>query len=111
MRTDKEFLALLTDSDFIFADYSQIQQLLMNLVSNAVQAMTPSGGTLKLNMSNVSRGPECAVTFWQYLMIPVKDTHKGISAGDLKDIRTIFYNQSAWHRYWTYRCLENNSRS
>lgn len=59
----------------------QIQQVLMNLILNAREAMLPGGGILKV----------AAAADTQYLDISVTDTGKGISPEDLKNIFRPFF--------------------
>jgi signal transduction histidine kinase len=59
----------------------QIQQMLMNLVLNARDAMLPGGGTLTLS----------ATTNAQYVDITVSDTGKGIATGDIENIFKPFF--------------------
>jgi PAS domain S-box-containing protein len=70
------------DLPFVFADPTQIHQVVMNLCTNAVQAMNDEGGTLSISLQEI---------FWEqginngsallpgpYLKLCVKDTGPGI---------------------------------
>jgi len=63
----------------------QIQQLLMNLILNARDAMLPGGGTLK-----VATGQD-----EQHVHLTVSDTGKGIPASDIENIFTPFFTTKA----------------
>jgi len=52
----------------VFADADQLKQVLVNLVSNAVQAMGETGGTIRLRASGDR----------QYVYISVADTGPGV---------------------------------
>ena len=76
----------------IRADGSQIQQVLINLTMNSIQAM-PHGGTVSINVSNealpaaqhADGGPQ------KYLKIRIVDEGKGICKEDLEHIFTPFF--------------------
>lgn len=59
----------------------QIQQVLMNLILNAREAMLPGGGILKVT----------AAADTQYIDITVNDTGRGITPEDLKNIFRPFF--------------------
>jgi signal transduction histidine kinase len=59
----------------------QIQQVLMNLILNARDAMLPRGGTLRVTASQTDEG----------VQIEVSDTGDGISPENLKDIFRPFF--------------------
>ncbi len=63
----------------------QIQQLLMNLILNARDAMLPGGGTLKVATGRNGH----------YVDLTVSDTGKGIPPSDLDNIFTPFFTTKA----------------
>jgi signal transduction histidine kinase len=65
----------------IAADLTTIQQVLMNLLINARQAMTPKGGQLTISAAESADGTR----------IEIADTGKGICPEQLKNIFTPFY--------------------
>jgi len=75
-------LALAPDLGMAFADAGQIEQVLMNLVVNARDAM-PNGGKLTIETSNVyidedEAGRQVGVLFGHYVQVLVKDTGHGM---------------------------------
>src|SRR5690606_4617179 len=76
-------LHLAPDLDAIRADPGQLEQMLMNLVINARDAM-PRGGTLTLETSNVSIDADAAPTRGpgpgSYVLLSVTDTGVGMDA-------------------------------
>ncbi len=67
----------------------QIQQVLMNLILNAREALLPGGGLLKVTAAADTR----------YIDIRVSDTGRGIPPEDLKDIfRPFFTTRNAKNR-------------
>ena len=77
--------------DVVMADASQMHQVLMNLATNAYQAMEKSGGKLEIGLRTVHDGSgipcEGAMIPGQYLDWYVSDTGTGIEE---KDIGRIF---------------------
>ncbi len=75
------------DNGVISADPTQVHQILMNLCTNAAQAMEESGGRLSISLTNVeitdSTLPECSLHPGQYVKLMVSDTGPGI-APDIK---------------------------
>ncbi len=73
-----------TQSDEIFADFSQIQQVLLNLASNGAQSMREKGGILKITVTNVilDEGNPALhpnMTPGEYVALIVSDTGSGMS--------------------------------
>jgi len=73
--------ARIPSTDFwILADPTRIHQILMNLATNAVQAMAAHGGTLAVTLDQFSPEPEDypQLTSGAYLRLRVSDTGTGI---------------------------------
>src|SRR5215510_7909466 len=95
----KDNVTLLTDfSDNLWsieADRGQIEQVLMNLVVNALDAM-PDGGTLRIRTSNVEldgwpEGFGFSVKSGRYAMFSVQDTGRGMDSATLPHIFEPFF--------------------
>ncbi|OPY58525.1 MAG: Blue-light-activated protein [Syntrophorhabdaceae bacterium PtaU1.Bin034] len=76
-------LDISTDTDTILGDPSQIQQILMNMASNAVHAMREEGGTLTISLSQVKFNQGVLVPDdlqpGRYVKLTVSDTGPGIA--------------------------------
>ncbi len=75
----------------IFADPTQIHQVIMNLGTNSAHAMENTGGLLDVNLLNVDLGPKDAAKFGElepgrYVGLVVNDTGHGIDAAALERI-------------------------
>jgi two-component system NtrC family sensor kinase len=69
----------------ILGDFSQLQQVLINLILNAVQAVDPQG-TIKIGLSAIgAKGSEC------FVRLDITDNGKGIPPEDLEKIFDPFY--------------------
>ena len=71
------------DSEMIMADATQIHQVLMNLCTNASQAMQAKGGVLVVALEQVDLNPTAAATIpdltpGSYLKLRVSDTGEGM---------------------------------
>jgi PAS domain S-box-containing protein len=79
----------------IMADPTQIQQILINLCSNAKQAMQHSGGTLAISLSRVERteddGDDDSMVPETFLQLMVTDSGAGISKECLSHIFDPFF--------------------
>ncbi len=77
-------LAITTRDDYVLADPTQIQQVLMNLATNAAHAMREGGGQLTIGVSSVTfpRGsllPDPDMEPGDYVKLTVKDTGTGMT--------------------------------
>jgi len=77
-------LAITTGDDYVVADPTQLQQVLMNLATNAADAMRKEGGQLAIELSSVTfpRGgflPDPDMAPGTYVKLAVKDTGMGMS--------------------------------
>jgi len=79
---------VMSESALIMADPVQVQQVLMNLCTNASYAMREKGGVLDIKLSDFSVGPSNGNTHGiepgLYMKLMVKDTGTGIPA-QIKD--------------------------
>ncbi len=78
-------------TDLIFADPTQIHQIIMNLCTNASYAMRENGGVLDITLTTVNLDQEVAtrtnnLTAGQYKKISVRDTGTGIDKDVVKRI-------------------------
>ncbi|HEY2382277.1 MAG TPA: PAS domain S-box protein, partial [Terriglobia bacterium] len=76
------------------ADKGQIEQVLMNLVVNALDAMT-GGGTLRIETANINLttppGSSAEFEGGNYVMLAVQDTGRGMDAETLSHIFEPFF--------------------
>jgi PAS domain S-box-containing protein len=79
---------------FVRADPSQIEQVLINLVSNARDAM-PQGGTLSIETRGVSltteAGAPCDLSAGDYIVIAVADSGPGVDSSIREQIFEPFF--------------------
>ena len=84
-------LHLKTESDSVSADPSQVQQVIMNLCTNAAYAMRGTTGSIDISLQGITFGstdlPEADMQPGDYLVLSVKDTGSGM---DQKVRRRIF---------------------
>ena len=88
-------LFLETESDAVLGDPSQIEQVVMNLCTNAAYAMQPKGGSIDISLRAVTFGfhdlPEAEMQPGDYLVLSVKDTGHGMDQPVLKRIFEPFF--------------------
>ncbi len=80
----------------VFADPSQIHQVMVNLCTNAYQAMEATGGTLSVELKPVRIDHDLAATHpdlseGEYVCFAVSDTGPGIDAATLERIFEPFF--------------------
>jgi two-component system CheB/CheR fusion protein len=83
-----------SESGFILADPVQIQQVLMNLCTNAAQAMREKGGTLDIKLDDFSAGPsgsDFGIAPGLYMRLLVRDTGIGMSADIMGKVFDPFF--------------------
>ena len=81
--------------DCVLANPSQIQQILLNLCRNGVQAM-PGGGTLSVSISNLhlesqKNAPHLGLGLGDHVVMTVSDTGCGIEPDTIERIFEPFY--------------------
>ncbi len=74
-----------TDLPAVSVDMKQIQQVLVNLLTNAMQAMQPGGGTLSVTVHSAG----------EHVAVEVRDTGAGISPEALPRVFDPFYSTKA----------------
>lgn len=74
-------------SDVVIADPIEIQQILMNLVTNASLAMEERGGLLDIGLSNIELVTGANDEAREYVQLTVRDTGKGM---DQETARRVF---------------------
>lgn len=85
-----------TDNDLVLADPGQLQQVLMNLCTNAKDAMMDTGGILELGLRAVAFQSDTAtgqpeILAGDYLLLSVRDTGHGMQESMLEKIFDPFF--------------------
>jgi len=85
------------DTDIISGDPTQINQVLINLCTNAADAMSEAGGVLKISLENVmldatDEALDPDLSPGKYVKLTVSDTGHGIAVGDLNRIFDPYYS-------------------
>ena len=91
-----EIRQTLEDGGLVLADATQIQEVIVNLCTNAYQAMGPHGGVLKLDLQEVEvRQDQVAdagvLHEGRYARLRISDTGNGIPTADLPYIFDPFF--------------------
>ncbi|HVN97100.1 MAG TPA: PAS domain S-box protein [Syntrophorhabdaceae bacterium] len=89
-------LAITASSDTILASPVEVQQILMNLATNASLAMQERGGTLEIALSDIDFTPESPVLEQdvmpgEYVQLTVKDTGIGMTPDVMKRVFEPFF--------------------
>ena len=83
----------------VWADSTQLHQVIMNLCTNAMHAMAEDGGTLALGLSEVEIEAELAaakdVPEGKYARITVSDTGCGMSSETMERVFDLFFTTKA----------------
>ena len=94
-RVNKVQVSLSTDR-VVTANEAQIQQILLNLCTNAAQAMAPTGGTITVTLSDFDLDPSTSgsrpcLQPGPYVRLDVSDTGTGMEPAVLEHIFEPFY--------------------
>jgi two-component system, NtrC family, sensor kinase len=78
------------------ADFSQLQQVIVNLLMNSIQAM-PKGGKVEVGLSNtmLTSSPHEDHSTKKYIKVRIHDEGEGIQEEDLEHILTPFFTTKA----------------
>jgi PAS domain S-box-containing protein len=84
------------DSAVVFADPTQIHQVIMNVCANAEQAMRKQGGVLTLTVTSIEVTENSTKQFPElkpgtYLQLTIQDSGQGVSGQDLERIFEPFF--------------------
>ena len=87
---------MVDDSCMVLADRNQIHQLVINLCSNAYQALDDSGGSITVTLDHFTVGKQFPrdlpnLRVGKYIRLSVQDTGHGIDAHHLERIFEPFY--------------------
>jgi signal transduction histidine kinase len=87
---------LQSEAGFVLADLTQMQQVLMNLCTNAAHAMRRKGGTISVdlagfNFSSPGDAPDPTMSPGSYARLSVTDTGEGISPETIEHIFDPFF--------------------
>ncbi len=93
-------LAITANDDYVLADPTQLQQVLMNLATNAAHAMREHGGelTIRLSSATFSQGsslPDPDLKPGAYVKLTVKDTGTGMAEDVRQRIFEPFFTTKA----------------
>jgi signal transduction histidine kinase len=75
----------------VFGDPSLLHQVVVNLCTNAYQAMHPAGGRIALRLTSVHNPPMTQLNEGRYVMLEVSDTGHGMDESVLAHIFDPFF--------------------
>ncbi len=88
-------LQLETETDSVYADPTQIQQVILNVCTNAAYAMRGKTGSIDMSLQTITFGltdvPEPDMQPGAYLVLSVKDTGSGMDQETMKRIFEPFF--------------------
>ncbi|MRR14551.1 response regulator, partial [archaeon] len=89
-------LSIYATSDIVLASPVEMQQILMNLATNASLAMQERGGTIELSLADIDFEPDSPVfgpdiAPGEYLQLMVKDTGTGMTPDVMKKVFEPFF--------------------
>ena len=104
-----------SDPDTVLADFSQVQQVIMNLSTNAADAMDEDEGLLSISVSDAVFGekdpkPDPDMQPGRYVVLTVRDTGAGMPKQVLSRIFEPFFTtkeRGQGFRYGPCRCLRH----
>jgi len=93
-------LLLETESDLVSADSSQIRQVIMNLCTNAADAMRGTMGNIEISLNKITFGtddplPDAEMSPGDYLVLSVKDTGSGMDEEVRRRVFEPFFTTKA----------------
>jgi PAS domain S-box-containing protein len=95
----KPQISINSNGGMVFANPTQIHQVLMNLCTNAAHAMNPTGGTLSVKLSETADAPLASggapPGAGRYLCLTVSDTGHGMDAETLEKIFDPYFTTKA----------------
>jgi len=77
--------------DPVFGDPSLLHQVVVNLCTNAYQAMHPGGGRIAVRLSSVDNPPKTQLNHGRYVLLEVSDTGHGMDESVLAHIFDPFF--------------------
>jgi signal transduction histidine kinase len=89
-----------SESGFVLADVTQLQQVVMNLCTNATHAMRQTGGSISIGLADFSfssaeHAPDLTMSPGLYMRLTVTDTGEGMSKEVLDRIFDPFFTTKA----------------
>ncbi len=80
-----------TGTDYVFANSTEIHEIIMNLCTNAYHAMEDTGGTLKISLSKIESDSNLLLSSKEYCCLSISDTGIGIPSEVIKNIYDPYF--------------------